>query len=83
MSCCGNKREEIRQRQTMSVLPTAPPPAPPRPRAAVVFTGTGSYLATGPYSRAVYYFSSEQREQLIDAEDAAGLVSSGFFRLRP
>jgi hypothetical protein len=82
MSCCGKKREEIRQRRTISVPPAPPPPAPAQPRAPVVFKGAGSYLVTGEHSRDVYHFSQEQPEQWIDPEDVQGVLSTGFFQAR-
>ncbi|MGA3135864.1 MAG: hypothetical protein ABSC88_07715 [Terracidiphilus sp.] len=82
MSCCGKKREEMRQRRTISVPPAPPPPTPAQPCTPVVFTGTGSYLVTGEHSRDVYWFSQEQSERWIDPADVPGLLSTGFFQSR-
>jgi len=86
MSCCGKKREEIRQGHTQRrVAATQPNPAatsPVQTQTAIVFQGTGSYLATGEHSRHVYHFSAEQREQGIDSKDVAGLLRTGLFRAR-
>ena len=85
MSCCGKKREEMRQRQRIPV-PAAPPPAAPltpapaRPRTLVAFHGVGAYLVTGEHSRNVYLFSQEQPEQLADTEDVQVLLRTGFFQ---
>jgi|GEM_PF-6155151 hypothetical protein len=83
MSCCGKKRQEIRQRQVISG-PISVPPSPTatlpvQPHTAIVFQGAGSYLVTGEYSRRVYHFSSEQPEQWIDSKDAVGLLRTGLF----
>ena len=83
MSCCGNKREQIRQRRTLAVAPTTPAAAPSmQPHTAVVFQGSGAYLAAGEHSREVYRFSPEQPEQSVDPRDAAGLLRTGLFQLR-
>jgi hypothetical protein len=82
MSCCGKKREELRQRRTISVLPVPASPEPTHPRAPVVFKGVGAYLVTGVYSRDVYRFSQEQPEQWIDARDAAALIATGLFEAK-
>jgi hypothetical protein len=80
MSCCGNKRQEFRQRRIAPVVavPTATLPAPPL--TSVVFQGVGSYLVTGEYSRQVYHFSSDHPQQWIDSRDFAGLIRTGFFQ---
>lgn len=50
-------------------------------RIQVVFTAIGSCAITGSYSRKVYFFSSAQPEQSVDAEDVPELLDSGIFRL--
>lgn len=86
MSCCGKKREELRQRlrqQGVVVAQTVPAATSPvQPQTAVVFQGTGSYLVTGDHSRHVYHFSSEQPEQWIDSKDAGALLRTGLFQAR-
>jgi hypothetical protein len=80
MNCCGQKREELRQRRTVFVATAPPAPAEPAgPRTPVVFKGTGSYLVTGPSTGEVYYFSERQREQSVDVRDAAALIKTRFF----
>jgi hypothetical protein len=80
MSCCGKKRDELQQRRTMFVTPTPAPVAPAGPRAAVVFTGEGTYLVSGQHSREVYQFSSAEPVQMVDAKDATALIRSGLFQ---
>jgi hypothetical protein len=79
MSCCGGKREAMRQKRAVAVLPPPPPPAPFRPGTRIIFKGTGSYLVTGPRTREVYRFSADRPEQSIDPEDAKALLKSGLF----
>ncbi len=85
MSCCGKKREEMRQRRAVTVSPgpsaiSSLPPAPARPRTLVAFKGVGAYLVTGERSRDVYLFSEEQPEQWADSEDVEGILKTGFFQ---
>jgi hypothetical protein len=82
MSCCGKKREELQQRRQMYVTPTPAPAAPAGPRTAVIFTGKGAYLVSGPHSREVYQFSSAEPVQMIDAQDATALIRSGLFQVK-
>ena len=79
MSCCGKKREEIRQRRTVFVAsPSATLSA--HPQTPVVFKGSGDYLVTGEHSRHVYHFSPEPLEQWIDPRDLAALLRTGLFQ---
>jgi hypothetical protein len=80
MSCCGQKREQIRQQRTVYVQPAPAPEAPVLDLTPVVFKGVGSYLVTGPYSGNVYRFSQAAPEQRIDSRDAEALLRSRFFR---
>ena len=80
MSCCGKKREELRQRRTMSVLPVSQAPTPPCAHTAVAFKGAGSYLVTGEHSRQVYRFSEMQPVQDVDLLDAPALLKTGLFQ---
>jgi hypothetical protein len=82
MSCCGKKREELQRRRTMFVTPNPVPVAPEGPRTAVIFTGEGAYLVSGPQTREVYQFSSAEPVQMVDAKDAAVLIRSGLFRAK-
>jgi hypothetical protein len=82
MSCCGKQREELQRRRTMFVTPNAGPVAPAGPRTAVVFTGKGAYLVSGPHSREVYQFSSAEPVQMVDAQDAVALIRSGLFQAK-
>ena len=82
MSCCGQKREAMRQRWIVSVPPDPGPAVPAPPRTPVVFRGSGSYLVTGPQSHHVYHFSQQQPEQWIDAKDAAALLRTGLFQAK-
>jgi hypothetical protein len=79
MSCCGKKREEIRQQRTIFVPSNPVPTTPSQSLAQVVFTGSDSYLVTGPHTRTVYQFSQKQPELWIDARDAAALLKTRFF----
>ncbi len=72
MSCCGKKREELHQRRTMFVTPNPAPAASASPRTAIVFTGRGAYLVSGPHSREVYRFSSEEPVQMVERERRRG-----------
>jgi hypothetical protein len=81
MSCCGKKRETLRQRRTIFALPQTPP-APTGPSTALIFTGTGDYLIAGRSSGEVYHFSSHQPEQSVDVKDAAAMLATGLFRTR-
>ncbi|MGA2349459.1 MAG: hypothetical protein ABSF70_03420 [Terracidiphilus sp.] len=80
MSCCGKKREAIRQSRTIYATPAPAPTVQHQPLAPVVFKGSGAYLVTGPHTRAVYQFSQQQPEQWIDAKDAAALIQTRFFQ---
>jgi hypothetical protein len=80
MSCCGNKRQEIRQRRIVPITPRPAATLSMQPRTPVVFQGAGSYLVTGEHSRHVYHFFSDQPEQWIDSRDVAGLLRTGFFQ---
>jgi hypothetical protein len=82
MSCCGKKREELRQRRTIFVVPDTASVAPPDPRTAVVFAGEGVYLISGAHSREVYQFSSAEPVQMVDRKDAAAMIRSGLFRAK-
>jgi hypothetical protein len=80
MSCCGQKREQIRQQRTVYVQPAPAPDASIPDLTSVVFMGFGSYLVTGPYSGDVYRFSQAAPEQRIDSRDAEALLGTRFFR---
>jgi hypothetical protein len=83
MSCCGKKRQELQQRRPMFVAPNPAPAAPAGgARRAVVFTGNGVYLVSGPHSREVYRFSSAEPMQMVDAKDAAALIRGSLFQAR-
>jgi len=81
MSCCGKRREALRQARAFQ--PTRlPTPAPvPGPRAALLFTGRGAYLVAGPASKEVYHVSAGRPELAVDPRDVTALVGSGLFRL--
>jgi hypothetical protein len=81
MSCCGKKREAIRQR-TISVIPSPEPTTFTGPRTPLVFRGAGAYLVAGPNSREVYHFSSAQPEQWVHTKDAPALLKTGLFRAK-
>lgn len=82
MSCCGNKRQQIRQQRTVSV-PLAPAPATAgQALTPVVYKGSGAYLVTGEHSRSVYHFSEKQPESWIDARDAEALLRTRFFQAK-
>jgi hypothetical protein len=84
MSCCGKKREAMRQRRVTPIL-VAPPQAQHAPAPSstpIVFRGTGAYLITGQHSRYVYHFSQDQREQRVDAKDVAAMVQTGLFQIK-
>jgi hypothetical protein len=82
MSCCGKKREELRQRRATYVASGSAPMESGQNLTPVVFRGSGSYLVTGEHSRNVYHFSQEQPERSIDAEDAPALLRTGFFQAK-
>ena len=82
MSCCGKKREELQQRRTMFVTPKPVSMPPAGATIAVVFTGKGTYLVSGPHSRQVYQFSSAEPVQMINAHDATALIRSGLFQAK-
>ena len=82
MSCCGKKREQIRQQRTGSVPPTPAPAGLSQSLAPVVFKGSGSYLVTGEHSRIVYHFSQKQPERWIDAKDAEALLKTRLFQAK-
>ena len=80
--CCGNKREALHERRTLSVTPRPAPSATEPPRVPVVYRGTGAYLVTGPHSREVYHFSSGHPVQWADAKDVGDLLRTGLFRAK-
>jgi hypothetical protein len=82
MSCCGKKREEIRQPRTIYVPSNPAPTGHNQTLTPVVFKGSGSYLVTGPHSRNVYHFSQQQPERWIDSKDAAALLRTRFFQAK-
>ncbi len=82
MSCCGKKREELRQRGVTYVPSNFAPLNSAQNLTPVVFKGSGSYLVTGEHSRNVYLFSQKQPERWIDAKDAAALLRTGIFQAK-
>ena len=80
MGCCGDKRKAARR-----ALAATPQPEPPgvSTQVPLVFLGSGAYLVSGPRSRRVYTFSSDEPEQLVEEHDARALVRTGLFRARP
>ena len=82
MSCCGKRREELRQARTTYAPSSSEPMESAGNLTPVVFKGTGSYLVTGEHSRSVYHFSQEQPERLIDARDAAALLKTRLFEAK-
>ncbi len=80
--CCGQKRQAIQPRRTITVTPREAPPATSQRRSPLVFRGTGAYLVTGPHSREVYHFSPGQLEQWVDTRDAAVLLRTGLFQAK-
>jgi hypothetical protein len=80
MSCCGNKREQIRQQRTVSVPLASAPAMLKQTLMPVVFKGSGSYLVTGEHSRSVYHFSQKQPERWIDPRDAEALLRTNLFQ---
>jgi hypothetical protein len=79
MSCCGQKRNQLRQSRSFFVQ-TAPAPPTPAQRVPLVFTGSGAYLVTGPYSATVYQFFQGAQPQWVDARDAEVLLKTRFFQ---
>ena len=82
MSCCGNKRGEIRRQQTVSIPPAPAPVVPKQTLMPVVFKGSGSYLVPGEHSRSVYHFSQKQPERWIDPRDAEALLRTNLFQAK-
>lgn len=82
MGCCGDKRKAATLRRGRAATPQ-----PGLPKAStqvpLLFLGTGAYLVSGPHSRLVYRFSSDQPEQLVEERDAPALVRTGLFRAHP
>lgn len=77
MGCCGDKRKAVRR-----AVAATPPREPPRVSASVplAFLGSGAYLVSGPQSRRIYTFSSDEPEQLVEQQDARALIRTGLFR---
>jgi len=48
----------------------------------VVYRGNGTVIIAGACFRRVYVFSPQAPEQLVEAEDVRGLVSTGLFLIR-
>jgi hypothetical protein len=82
MSCCGKKREELRQRHIVTVLPVATQSPSLLARSRVHFLGSGSYLVAGEHSQEVYRFTQEQPEQPVDERDLSGLLKTGLFQVK-
>jgi len=82
MSCCGKKREELRQLRPTYVPSSSAPMESAQNLTPVVFKGSGSYLVTGEYSRNVYHFSQDQPELWVDAKDAAALLKTRLFQTK-
>jgi hypothetical protein len=81
MCCGGSEREEARPARAVFLPPALTLPPPPGTKIEIVFTGIGSCVVAGSHSGEAYYFSSEEPQLAIDAEDAPELLSSGFFHL--
>jgi len=77
----GSEGEESRTTRAVSPQPALRATLPPGTKIEIVFTGIGSCAVAGSHSREVYYFSSEEPQLAIDAQDAPELLSSGFFHL--
>lgn len=80
--CCGQKRQALQPRRTISVTPSPAPTPTAERRSPLVFRGIGAYLVTGPHSREVYHFSPSQPEQWVDARDTTALLRTGLFQAK-
>jgi hypothetical protein len=80
--CCGEEGRAARAARDVSPQRGSAQPLPPTPgtQIDVVFTGIGDCVVTGSQSSKEYFFTSDDPEHPIDVEDAAALLSSGFFR---
>ena len=81
MSCCGKKREEIRQQRTI-IAPSNPLPTSSASRLRVWLYLDRIPISTAPHIRTVYQFSQKQPELWIDALDAAALLKTRFFHAK-
>lgn len=48
----------------------------------VVYRGVGTVIIAGRQFRRVYVFSSKEREQSVETQDADALVKTGLFLIR-
>lgn len=78
----GDGREANSRWRSVSVVPALKLFSTLESLTPIVFKGTGGYLVTGPESRQVYCFSSNDPEQMIDSRDVEPLLSTGLFRMR-
>jgi hypothetical protein len=81
MACCGQRRAEAVQQNTM---PKHDPASSeivhtPAPWAKVRFTQKAAILVRGPVTGRHYQFHEGAYSQQVDARDAAVLIDSGYF----
>ncbi len=82
MSCCGKKRDGLRQAAKLSVTQANAPKALQNKSAMLLYRGQSSVLVTGLYSGQVYRFSAKLPEMLVHAADAEVLLRTGLFTQR-
>jgi hypothetical protein len=82
MSCCGKQREAMRKLPATKVQRVEGRPAvgstAQAEQSAVVFMGSGAYLAASPHTGRVYHFFAG-RTQLVDTVDLPSLLRTGLF----
>lgn len=87
MPCCGQKRNSLKaQMQTprpafrTNLVSLSPRVATPSGRTVLLrYKETSRIIVQGAATRRAYEFSASQPVQLVDAQDAAALLSSRFF----
>ena len=84
MSCCGQRRAEMRHLTNTPFQATGLPPAQPvspvlRAPIALVHTGTSATVARGARTGLTYLFGADGAALEVDERDAPALIASGRF----
>jgi len=73
MSCCGKKRNELRQQRSKIAVKSAESPQEISPQTYFKYVGNSTFTMVGPMSGKLYYFSRPNAIVLVDYRDAFAL----------
>lgn len=79
MSCCGQRRQEMRAAMQRQAPPEPEPLVRPESPIPIVYLGKGSIVVRGPVTGKTYLFASAGEPLLVDERDAPAFLRSAPF----